>query len=38
MGCYGGVKLDEKFLNKYLVFIIVCSFFLVGIVMYIVIR
>ncbi len=38
IGCYGGVKLDEKFPNKYSVFTIVCSLLSVGIATYIAIR
>lgn len=38
IGCYGGVKLDEKFPNKYSVFTIFCSLLSVGIATYIAIR
>jgi hypothetical protein len=38
LGSYAGVKLDEKFTNKYSVFTIICSLASVGIAMYYVIK
>lgn len=38
LGSYGGVKLDEKYPNKYSVFTIICSLTSVGIAMYYVIK
>ncbi len=38
LGTYGGVKLDEKYPNKYSTFTIICSLASVGIAMYYVIK
>lgn len=38
IGVYGGVKLDEKYPNKYKLFTIILSLFSIGVALYIVIR
>jgi len=38
LGVYGGIKLDEKFPNKYKAFTLICSLTSIGVALYLVIK